>query len=580
MPKIYKILFLVVVIVTAKTNATSQVVNDSVPVSVNVPLENIFNAKSPKQYVISDIKVTGTTFDPNLIISISGLAVGDKVTIPGGDNFSKAISNLWKQNLVSDVQIYFTDLVDDKLSVEINITDRPSLTTFKFKGVSKSEADDLTPKLGLAKGKVTRVTENLKTTAINVIKKFYIDKGFRNVDVKVNETKDPNAANSVNIIFVVDKNAKVRIKDIYFAGNESASALKLKKQMKGTKEMSRITLFPTTLGNVYDSGRTNKITFTEYLRTNGYLIPSKTKDLVDPYIRFKLGSSKFNDKKYQEDKQSLLNYYNSIGFRDAVIADDTTYNDHGGLDVAVKLNEGNRYYFGNITWKGNTKYSDSILSLLLGIKKGDIYNAETLNKKLGTQPSAEGGDISSLYQDDGYLFFRITPVETAVYNDTIDHEIRIVEGPQATIGKVNITGNDKTKDYVIRRELRTVPGDKFSRELIIRTQRELSQLGYFNPEKINPGIVPNTDDGTVDITWGLEEKSSDQLELSAGFGGGIGLTGTLGVTFNNFSIYNIFNKKSWDPLPSGDGQKLSLRAQSNGKQFRSYNFSFTEPWFG
>ena len=580
MPKIYKILFLVVVIVTAKTNATSQVVNDSVPVSVNVPLENIFNAKSPKQYVISDIKVTGTTFDPNLIISISGLAVGDKVTIPGGDNFSKAISNLWKQNLVSDVQIYFTDLVDDKLSVEINITDRPSLTTFKFKGVSKSEADDLTPKLGLAKGKVTRVTENLKTTAINVIKKFYIDKGFRNVDVKVNETKDPNAANSVNIIFVVDKNAKVRIKDIYFAGNESASALKLKKQMKGTKEMSRITLFPTTLGNVYDSGRTNKITFTEYLRTNGYLIPSKTKDLVDPYIRFKLGSSKFNDKKYQEDKQSLLNYYNSIGFRDAVIADDTTYNDHGGLDVAVKLNEGNRYYFGNITWKGNTKYSDSILSLLLGIKKGDIYNAETLNKKLGTQPSAEGGDISSLYQDDGYLFFRITPVETAVYNDTIDHEIRIVEGPQATIGKVNITGNDKTKDYVIRRELRTVPGDKFSRELIIRTQRELSQLGYFNPEKINPGIVPNTDDGTVDITWGLEEKSSDQLELSAGFGGGIGLTGTLGVTFNNFSIYNIFNKKSWDPLPSSDGQKLSLRAQSNGKQFRSYNFSFTEPWFG
>ncbi len=580
MPKIYKILFLVVVIVTAKTNATSQVVNDSVPVSVNVPLENIFNAKSPKQYIISDIKVTGTTFDPNLIISISGLAVGDKVTIPGGDNFSKAISNLWKQNLVSDVQIYFTDLVDDKLSVEINITDRPSLTTFKFKGVSKSEADDLTPKLGLAKGKVTRVTENLKTTAINIIKKFYIDKGFRNVDVKVNETKDPNAANSVNIIFVVDKNAKVRIKDIYFAGNESASALKLKKQMKGTKEMSRITLFPTTLGNVYDSGRTNKITFNEYLRTNGYLIPSKTKDLLDPYIRFKLSSSKFNDKKYQEDKQSLLNYYNSIGFRDAVIADDTTYSDNGHLDVALKLNEGNRYYFGNITWKGNTKYSDSILSLLLGIKKGDIYNAETLNKKLGTQPSAEGGDISSLYQDDGYLFFRITPVETAVYNDTIDHEIRIVEGPQATIGKVNITGNDKTKDYVIRRELRTVPGDKFSRELIIRTQRELSQLGYFNPEKINPGIVPNTDDGTVDITWGLEEKSSDQLELSAGFGGGIGLTGTLGVTFNNFSIYNIFNKKSWDPLPSGDGQKLSLRAQSNGKQFRSYNFSFTEPWFG
>ncbi len=578
MLKFYKILFLVVVAVTAKTNATAQV-NDSV--SVNVPLENIFNSKSPKEYIIADIKVTGTkSFDPNLIISISGLAVGDKVMLPGGDNFSKAITNLWKQNLVSDVQIYFTNLVGNKLSVEINITDRPSLTNFKFKGVSKGEADDLTPKLGLSKGKVSRVTENLKTSAVNVIKKFYIDKGFRNVDVKVVETKDPNAANSVNIVFVVNKNGKVRIKDIYFTGNESVSALKLKKQMKGTKEKSRLTLFPTSVGNVFDSGKTNKISFNDYLRSNSYLIPSKTKEFLDPYFRFKLSSAKFNDKKYQQDKQSLLDYYNSLGFRDAVIVDDTTYNDNGDVDVAVKLREGHRYYFGNITWKGNTKYSDSVLTLLLGIKKGDIYNAGTLNKRLGKDPSPEGGDISSLYQDDGYLFFRIDPVETAVYNDTIDHEIRIVEGPQATIGKVNITGNEKTKDYVIRRELRTIPGDKFSRELIIRTQRELSQLGYFNPEKINPGIVPNVDDGTVDITWGLEEKSSDQLELSAGFGGGIGLTGTLGVTFNNFSIYNIFNKKSWDPLPSGDGQKLSLRGQSNGKQFRSYNFSFTEPWLG
>ncbi|MGZ3901842.1 MAG: BamA/OMP85 family outer membrane protein, partial [Bacteroidia bacterium] len=451
MPKIYKILFLVVVAITAKTNVTAQVANDSVPVSVNVPLENIFNAKTPKEYVISDIKVTGTTFDPNLIISISGLAVGDKVKIPGGDNFSKAISNLWKQNLVSDVQIYFTNLVGDKLSVEINITDRPSLTNFKFKGVSKGEADDLTPKLGLVKNKVTRVTENLKTTAVTVIKKFYVDKGFRNVDVKVNETKDPKNANAVNIVFVVNKNAKVRIKDIYFAGNESVSSLKLKKQMKGTKEMSRFTLFSTSVGNVFDSGKTNKITFNEYLRTNGYLIPSKTKEVLDPYFRFKLSSAKFNEKKYLEDKGHVLDYYNSLGFRDVTIEDDTTYNDHGDLDVAIKLKEGHRYYFGNITWKGNTKYSDSLLSLLLGIKKGDIYNAETLNKKLGKEPSPEGGDISSLYQDDGYLFFRIDPVETAVYNDTIDHEIRIVEGPQATIGKVNITGNDKTKDYVIRR---------------------------------------------------------------------------------------------------------------------------------
>ncbi len=613
MHNIYKILFLVVVAVTAKTNTSAQVLTDSsgvlvntpdsvvvsdtitaiqkpvsnlrdtLPVSsVNVGLENIFNAKAPAEYILSDIKVTGTkSFDPNLIISISGMAIGDKVMIPGGDNFSKAINNLWKQGLIADAEVYFTNLSGKNLSIEINITDRPSLTAFKFKGINKSEADEITTKLGLAKGRQTRVTENLKKSSSAIITKFYIDKGFRNVDVEVQESKDNKATNGVNIVFVVNKNGKVRVNEIYFAGNESVSDLKLKKQMKGTKEKSRFTLFPSYNQNVFDSGKSNKLTFSEYLRTNGYLIPSKTKELLDPYVRFKLlSSAKFNDKKYIEDKQNILNYYNSLGFRDAVIAADTTYNVDGNLDVALKVNEGHHYYFGNISWKGNTKYSDSLLNILLAIKKGDSYNAETLNKKLGKQPSPEGGDISSLYQDDGYLFFTIEPVETAVYNDTIDHEIRIREGPQATIGKVEITGNDKTKDYVIRRELRTVPGEKFSRADIIRTQRELSQLGYFNPEKINPGIVPNIDNGTVDITWGLEEKSSDQLELSAGFGGGIGLTGTLGVTFNNFSIYNIFNKKAWQPLPSGDGQKLSLRAQSNGKQFRSYNFSFTEPWLG
>ncbi|MEO6220059.1 MAG: POTRA domain-containing protein [Ginsengibacter sp.] len=630
MHKIYKILFLVVVAVTAKTNIYAQVIsdttgvmdndvdstlildttrvldsnidstlisdtislikhtpgyllNDTLPVSsVNVELENIFNSKAPKEYILSDIKVTGTkSFDPNLIISISGLATGDKIMIPGGDNFSKAITNLWKQGLISDAEIYFTNLSGKSLSIEINITDRPTLTSFKFKGINKSEADELTTKLGLAKGRQTRVTENLKKSSSAIISKFYIEKGFRNVAVEVQESKDNKTTNGVNIVFVIDKSNKVRVNEIYFAGNESIADNKLKKQMKGTKEKSRFSLFPSANQNVFDSGKSNKLTFSEYLRTNGYLIPSKTKELLDPYVRFKfLSSAKFNDKKYLEDKQNILDYYNSLGFRDAVIVNDTTYSDDDDIDVAIKVNEGHHYYFGNITWKGNTKYADSLLTILLGIKKGDSYNAETLNKKLGKQPAPEGGDISSLYQDDGYLFFQIDPVETAVYNDTIDHEIRIREGPQATIGKVDITGNDKTKDYVIRRELRTIPGEKFSRADIIRTQRELSQLGYFNPEKINPNIVPNVDNGTVDITWGLEEKSSDQLELSAGFGGGIGLTGTLGVTFNNFSIYNIFNKKAWQPLPSGDGQKLSIRAQSNGKQFRSYNFSFTEPWLG
>jgi len=252
----------------------------------------------------------------------------------------------------------------------------------------------------------------------------------------------------------------------------------------------------------------------------------------------------------------------------------------GHLNIDMQIKEGRKYFFGNISWRGNTKYPDSLLASILNIKKGDIYNRETFFNKLGKTPTAEGGDISGIYQDDGYLFFSINPIETAVYNDTIDFEVRIQEGPQATIKTIRIAGNEKTKDFVVRREIRTVPGDKFSRTLLIRSQREISQLNYFDQEKIKIDPIPNPEDGTVDINYGVEEKSSDQLELSAGWGGFIGLTGTLGVTFNNFSSKNIFKKKAWDPLPMGDGQKLSLRFQSNGKAFRSTNFSFTEPWFG
>ncbi|HKB44135.1 MAG TPA: POTRA domain-containing protein, partial [Chitinophagaceae bacterium] len=286
-------------------------------------------------------------------------------------------------------------------------------------------------------------------------------------------------------------------------------------------------------------------------------------------------------KKYEDDKEKVLDYYNSLGYRDAQIIDQAKpVTKKGNVNVDLKVDEGRKYYFGNITWKGNAKYSDSILNVILGINKGDIYNIDILNKRLGKQLSQEGGDISGLYMDDGYLFFHVEPVETAVYNDTIDHEIRITEGPQARIKNVTISGNEKTKEYVIRRELRTIPGDLFSRSELIRSQRELANLQYFNQETINPVPVPNADDGTVDINWKLEEKSSDQLELSAGWGGGVGLTGTLGVTFNNFSIRNIWKKSAWDPLPTGDGQKLSLRLQSNGRAYRSYSASFTEPWLG
>jgi outer membrane protein insertion porin family len=551
----------------------------SVPNSIDPQLMELTSSKVPKEFIIGAIKISGTKYlDEQLLVSIAGISAGDKVTIPGGDNFSKAINNLWKQNLFANIQIYFTKIHDGKVDIEISVTERPRLATFSFKGVKKADSDELIKKTGLVKGRV--VTENTKRSSIDAIKKYFIEKGFQGAEVKVNEVNDASKTNSVNLVFDIDRGAKVRINDVNFFGNDYVTTSKLKKQMKGTKEMTRMTIFPSAPRPTY--GPIEQPHLREYLSDLGFLSFTKTKEYIDPYFRFKLFSSaKFNQKKYNEDKEKVVQYYNSLGFRDANIGADTQYlNDKGSLNIDLKINEGRRYYFGNIGWKGNTKYSDSILTLIMGIKKGDVYNVQTLNRKLGKEMTQEGGDISGLYQDDGYLFFRIDPVETAVYNDTIDFEIRIVEGPQATIKNITISGNEKTKEHVIRREIRTLPGEKFSRQDLIRSQREISQLGYFNQEKIGINPVPNPDDGTVDIQYTVEEKSSDQLELSAGWGGGIGLTGTLGVTFNNFSLHNIFNKKAWDPLPTGDGQKVSLRVQSNGRAYQSYNFSFTEPWLG
>jgi len=560
--------------------ATAWAQKDTTPVSVNPALLEILNNKYPKTYTIAGITVTGTkAFDPALISSISGIAIGDKVQLPGSDVFGKAITKLWKQSLVSKVDITINKLEDQNIFIEINVVERPRLIDFKFIGIRKGEKDDLETKIGLAKDRV--LTENMKLSAVEAIRKFYYEKGFRNISISMSQDTIEGISNGVSLTFDINKGNKVKINSINFVGNEYVDDAKLRKQMKGTKEMPRLTLYPEFPKSPY--GDTLKATsFKSYLKDNGFLFGTQTLNVLNPYFRYNFFSAaKFNEIKYIEDKDKILDYYNTQGLRDAsIIADTQVINDKGNLDIHIKLNEGHKYYFGHINWKGNTKYSDSILNLLLGIGKGDVYNMDLLNKRLGKQLSAEGGDISSLYQDDGYLFFHIDPIETAVYNDTIDFEIRMAEGPQATYGKITVTGNDKTKDYVVLRELRTLPGQKFSRADIIRTQRELSQLGFFNPEKINPNVVPNSDNGTVDINWEVEEKSSDQLELSAGFGGGIGLTGTLGVTFNNFSIKNITSKSTWDPLPSGDGQKLSLRIQSNGRAYRSYNFSFTEPWFG
>jgi outer membrane protein insertion porin family len=562
-------------ILSTSSFAQDQKGQDSVS-QINVKLLGILNQKTPSKYKIRSVKVVGNQFfDENLLLSLSTLNEGDEVALPGGDNFAKAIRKLMDQNYFSDVSVYLTDVKGNEIDVEINVVERPRLARFNFTGIKKSETEELSGKTGLTPNRV--VTDNMRITAIEGIKKFYVEKGFQDASVRIKETKDSIRKNQLVLDFIVTKGPKVRINNINFGGNLVDE--KLKKSLKEIHEKSRLTLFP--VNDKPAIVKTTPYTFEQYLKERGYLTFSKTKKILNPYVRIGFSSSKYDIKKYDESKDNLLNYYNSLGFRDAVIEKDTIYhNAVGHLNIDMQIKEGRRYFFGNITWRGNTKYPDSVLSSILNIKKGDIYNREIFFNKLGKTPTAEGGDISGIYQDDGYLFFSINPIETAVYNDTIDFEVRIQEGPQATIKTIRIAGNEKTKDFVVRREIRTVPGDKFSRSLLIRSQREISQLNYFDQEKIKIDPIPNPEDGTVDINYGVEEKSSDQLELSAGWGGFIGLTGTLGVTFNNFSSKNIFKKSAWDPLPMGDGQKLSIRFQSNGKAFRSTNFSFTEPWFG
>jgi outer membrane protein insertion porin family len=537
-----------------------------------------FSLENPHKYVIAGIKVSGSKYlDNSLVASVTGLYKGEDLTLPG-DGLSDAIHKLWSQKLFSDVAILVDKIEGDSIYLDIKVTERPRLGNFYFAGVKKTAASELKDKAGLVRGTV--ITGNTTMSAVDKIKKYYRDKGFRNVSVRITESPTKDLLNTVDLTFHINRGEKVKVSQIFFAGNNHIPDRRLEKQMKGTKERSRISLYPSEDKNVY--GQPHRMSLKDYINSFGFLSFTKTRTFLNPYLRIKFfTSAKFDNKKYEEDKTKVLNYYNTQGYRDATLEADTIYNSsEGGVDIALKVNEGKKYYFGNIDWKGNTQYPDSLLSRFLGIHKGDVYNIDLLDKRLGVTPTEEGGDISSLYSDNGYLFFHITPVETAIHGDTIDYEMRMVEGPQADINKVTITGNDKTNEHVVRRELRTVPGEKYSRAEIIRSMRQISQLGFFDPQKVTPDIQPNPQNGTVDIGWGVVEKPSDKLNLSAGWGGYYGITGTIGMSFNNFSTRNIFNKSAWRPLPSGDGQTLSIQLQSNGKYYSSYNISFTEPWLG
>lgn len=574
---IYKTCILIISLI-AVNHAFAQ--NDTVPkvTSLDPRLEEFLQSNTPQEYTIADVKVTGArSLDSTIVLSVSGIQKGQKFVYPGSDIFSRAITNLWKQKLFADVEVFVTHVDNDKVSIELEVTERPRLGSFKFEGVKKTDAEELTKKIGLVKQSI--LSENTRQNIQQVVKTYFEEKGFYDIRTELDEKKDPVYPNSNFLTIRVIKGKKVKIDEVNFFGNNNVDAMKLKKQMKGTKEMTKMSLYPSVYVSSY--GPKQHYGFDEYMQEWGFLTGTKTLKVLDPYFRFKFfSSSKFNTKKYEEDKDKVLKYFNSKGYRDAQILADTQVIQNNKMYVDLKVNEGRKYYFGDIEWKGNAKFSDTVLNSVLGIVKGDIYDASILNKRLGLEPSQDAFDITTLYNDEGYLFFNVTPVETAIHQDTINYEIRIMEGPVAKIKNVIIMGNERTKDHVIRRELRTLPGDLFSRTNLMRSIRELNALNYFETESINPQPVPNQADGTVDINWKLKEKSSDQLELSAGWGGGIGLTGTLGVTFNNFSIKNIWKKEAWDPLPVGDGQKLSIRVQSNGRVYRSYNFSFTEPWLG
>ena len=492
------------------------------------------NYQTPSTYTLGGIAVSGNgRINRNVIIAYTGLKKGQEVKVPG-DDIADAIKGLWRQELFKDVSIKINKVDEDrdKIYLLIDLETRPRLRRFKINGVSESEASDLREKIELVRGDI--VTEQLVSNIKGKIKSYFKGEGYMNAQVAISGQNDSLfSAQSATMILDIDKGEKVKIKDITFSGNQAFDDGKLRGVLENTNRKTILNLFK---------------------------------------------SSKFIPDKYKKDKNKLVKFYRNRGYRDAAIVKDSVYQvEDDRVKIDITVNEGEQYYFGDITWQGNTEYSTSFLNTVLSIEKGEIYSPKKLQTNL--RFNQRGLDISSLYMDNGFLFFNVQPVETKLYNDTVDLEIRITEGKQATIDEITVSGNTKTSDHVILRELRTRPGDKFSRSDIIRSRRELSQLGYFDAKKINITPQPDPEEGTVDINYDVVEKPSDQLQLQGGWGAGQ-LVGSIGIQFNNFSLDKIDNFDAWRPLPAGDGQKLSLRAYSNGPRYSSLNFSFTEPWFG
>ena len=496
-----------------------------------------FSYSQPKEYELGPIRVTGAdNFDHQAIKLIAGLRQGQKIILPSND-ISNAIKNLWNEEIFSNVAIYVTKEIAGVVYLTIAVEARMKLSKFSFKGIGKRDADKLREEIKLFTGKT--ITENLVFQTKTKIRGYFREKGFFKAAVDISRVKDTLINASEIFIIKIEKGNKIGIKEIVISGNSEIPTWKLKMAMKDTKQKGILRI---------------------------------------------IKRSKYTESSYEKDKISLLAKFNKVGLRDASISFDTVHQlNSKNLMIEINITEGEKYYFGDIEWLGNTKYRSSFLDTVLGIKKGDLYNRNLFEQRLNG--SGDGRDINSLYMDQGYLFFQVIPIEINVNQNMINYQIRIIEGKEARNGTITIKGNTKTNDFVILREIRTKPGDLFNKGDIMRTQRELAQLGYFNEQAFQVNPLPNPSKGTVDIEYVVEEKNSDQIELSGGYGGA-GPTssgriiGTLGLTFNNFSTRNFFKKNAWSPLPGGDGQRLSLRAQSNGRFYQSYTFSFIEPWLG
>ncbi|MCR9011799.1 BamA/OMP85 family outer membrane protein [Gabonibacter chumensis] len=484
----------------------------------------------PKSYELAGVEITGTGggYDKDILLQMSGLTVGHRITIPG-DAITKAIRRLYDQGIFSDISVSVDRIEGDKVYLNLYIQGSYRLSKVLYVGLKKSEETKVREKLALMPG--IQVTENTKVNIKRGIEKYLKEKGYYNSSIKIIQRDDPAVEGSVILDVIVEKNSKIKISDIIITGNKEIKAGKLKAAMKKTKEKSFVNFFK---------------------------------------------SANFIEKNYDEDKFNLLSRYNEKGYRDAVILSDSIVPvSPNRVKIYINLEEGNKYYFNDITWVGNTKYESWRLSSLLNIKKGDVYNSKYLQERLYMDEDA----VSNIYQNNGYLFSRLDPIETIVGNDSINLEIRVIEGPQATINKLMIRGNTRTHEHVIRRELYTYPGELYSRQDVIRSIRELANMGHFDPEKIDPKFEPHPEAGTTDIIYNVSEKPNDKIELSGGWGAGM-IIGSLGLTFNNFSIRNIFNWDSYRPLPQGDGQTFSLKAQTNGKYYTSFSISFREPWLG